>query len=218
MKAQKLNRRCPNRPVRFLERGTIDLIMENTKITPKEPKPITPTEAGLSLKVVSGPVGTVEGTWKRISYVVALAHEGREIWRGDYHLGIGHVDLKKVGDAWSYKNFYLTESERSMLHTWQKDPGVKFLDLEKHARLAAKLAALQKVEPELDDVCHSLLSDGAAHFDSLTFEEWARELGYDPDSRKAEKVFNSCVGEGRALARAIRREKLDGLREWACDY
>jgi len=27
-----------------------------------------------------------------------------------------------------------------------------------------------------------------------SFEAWASDLGYDPDSRKAEKVFKACEG------------------------
>lgn len=41
------------------------------------------------------------------------------------------------------------------------------------------------------DVLNCLLMD---HIDAgLTFEEWACDLGYDTDSRKAEATFNACV-------------------------
>ena len=26
----------------------------------------------------------------------------------------------------------------------------------------------------------------------MEFEEWAKDLGYDPDSRSAEKIFREC--------------------------
>ena len=180
---------------------------------------ITPAEAELSLRVISGPVGSIDDTWQHISYVVAVDHAGQEVWKGNYHIGVGHVDPKKAGNAWNgFQASKLTESERAMLHAWQTRPGVKFSDPLNQAKLAAKLAKMQSVTPQLEDVCHSLLSDGAAHFDSLTFEEWASDLGYDTDSRKAEKTFTACVEIGRAFARSISREKLECLREWACNY
>src|SRR5438067_600163 len=39
------------------------------------------------------------------------------------------------------------------------------------------------IMPDFADVLHSLVND-ADVLDSGTFEEWARDLGYDPDSRK----------------------------------
>lgn len=45
-------------------------------------------------------------------------------------------------------------------------------------------------EPEAVGVLECLLSD--SDVDNYDFEEWARNLGYDPDSRKAEKTYKAC--------------------------
>lgn len=178
---------------------------------------LTPEEAGLTLKVVHGPVGKVRDAWPCISYIVIVFHGEQEVWKGDYHLGVGHADIKKVGDPWRVV-YPFNMDEKMLLATWKKKPYAKFIDRDLHARTAAKLASAQKVKPELNDVVHSLLSEGDAHFDSLSFTEWAESLGYDTDSRKAESIYNTCLKTGRKLARFIPREKLDALREWACDY
>lgn len=47
-------------------------------------------------------------------------------------------------------------------------------------------------EPEVYDVLNCLVSDAASVDNARSFEEWASELGYDPDSRKAEKIFKAC--------------------------
>jgi hypothetical protein len=47
-------------------------------------------------------------------------------------------------------------------------------------------------EPKLKEVIECLASDAASVENSRSMEEWARDLGYDEDSRKAEKIFKAC--------------------------
>ena len=47
-------------------------------------------------------------------------------------------------------------------------------------------------EPTAADVLSSLLIDAAVE-DHSSFEEWAANLGYDPDSRKAARTYRGCV-------------------------
>lgn len=47
-------------------------------------------------------------------------------------------------------------------------------------------------EPTAADVLSSLLLDATSVENAGSFEEWARDLGYDPDSRKAEKIYRAC--------------------------
>jgi hypothetical protein len=51
-------------------------------------------------------------------------------------------------------------------------------------------------------VLEALLSDASvAGYDQ--FEEWAADLGYDPDSRKAEKVYQACVEQTAQLRQLL---------------
>jgi hypothetical protein len=45
--------------------------------------------------------------------------------------------------------------------------------------------------PSFWEVLHCLLMD-ISGIEELTFDEWCADLGYNPDSRTAEKLFNRC--------------------------
>jgi hypothetical protein len=54
-------------------------------------------------------------------------------------------------------------------------------------------------KPTTADVLSCLASDSASVDDARSFEEWALDLGFDTDSRKAEKLFRSCAAQARRL-------------------
>lgn len=182
-----------------------------------ETKTTTPADAGLSIVVCSGPRGSVrDNDWPCIEYTVQLMHRHKPIWTGEYRLGVGHVKPGK-GMPFSVQCRLLREEE-SLLMTWQSKPHAQFTNKQLWADTAAKLANMQKVAPKLDDVAHSLLSDGSAYFDGQRFEEWASGLGYSSDSIKAKETFETCDRIGRDLSKALSRDELEGLREWASNY
>lgn len=190
-----------------------------------EIKPIAPADAGLAIVICSGPRGALrDENWPCIEYTVQLMNTRRVlIWEGPYRLGVGHVKpLSYDGLAQHRFNpvLCLTAEEENCSHHWAR--GVVFKkeprNMQLQADTAAKLAKLQKVAPALNDVCHSLLSDGAAFFDGMRFKEWAGDFGYSADSIKAKETFDECDKIGRALSRALRRDELSGLREWASSY
>lgn len=185
-----------------------------------EQKSITPSDAGLSLNVISGPRGHLADKWQAIEYTCELVNARRQvIWTGSYKLGIGHVKIANYKPSFSVHTMMrLSSDEESMLQAWQRKPHAEFTNKQLQADAAAKLAKFQKVAPKLDDVCHSLLSDGSAFFDGLRFEDWAAELGYDSDSIKAKETFEACDKIGRDLSRGLSRDEINGLREWANNY
>lgn len=189
-----------------------------------ETKAITPSEAGLSLNVVSGPRGHFADDWQAIEYTCELLNARRTIiWSGSYKLGIGHVKwptLAQINSFYGSIKHGFTPDEENVCRIHARGQTVKKTPegMKVEASTAAKLAKVQKVVPQLNDVCHSLLSDGSALFDGQRFEDWASDLGYDPDSRKAEATFRACDEIGRSLSRHLSRDELDGLREWASNY
>ena len=52
--------------------------------------------------------------------------------------------------------------------------------------------AAHENEPTPADVLSSLLVDAAVE-DYTSFEDWAADLGYDPDSRKAARTYDACL-------------------------
>ena len=66
--------------------------------------------------------------------------------------------------------------------------------------------------PELADVLSCLLLDAQA-IDHSTFEDWASDLGYDTDSRKAEATYRACLEIGLKLRAMLGDETIARLRE-----
>lgn len=193
----------------------------------EETKSLTPEAAGLTLAVLSGPRGEVRAEhdqetgkplpgWPCIAYTCQLSDARRRvIWTGDYRLGVGHVKWPKGGEAYPQG---ITSNEEYCLNTVRMNPSAQIKDKQLLTDTAAKLAKYQKVTPTLNDVCHSLLMDGAAFFDGQRFEDWASDYGYSADSISAKETFEACDKIGRELSRALSRETLEGLCEWASNY
>lgn len=168
-------------------------------------------ELGFSLEVLSGPTGHVNKDWPCIQFTVRLNFQGKRVLDTDYSLGVGHVNPKKhhIGSV----NFLgLSDNQESMLMTWQAKPLANFSNKESWANLAAKLARKEKLAPTLPEVLHSLLLDGSPHFNHQSFEDWALELGYDADSREAERVYRLCDDIGRKLAHAIPQKTMEAAQ------
>jgi len=51
----------------------------------------------------------------------------------------------------------------------------------------------EKRPPNVEDVLASLTLDARSAEDSIDFEDWAENFGYDGDSRKAEALYAECV-------------------------
>ncbi len=54
-------------------------------------------------------------------------------------------------------------------------------------------------EPQLDEVLDCLASDAASIQDGASFEDWAADLGYDTDSRKAERTYQAVKDQAEKL-------------------
>lgn len=71
--------------------------------------------------------------------------------------------------------------------------------------------------PDPADVLASLAMDAGA-IDSATYEEWAGEYGYDPDSRKGEAIYRACLETGLKLRAALGDAGLQTLRDAASEH
>lgn len=80
-----------------------------------------------------------------------------------------------------------------------------------------RISAGSAILPDPADVFYSLVMDSEA-IDYATFEDWADNLGYDTDSRSAEKIYRACLEIGLALRAAIRGAGLETLRNLFQDY
>lgn len=70
--------------------------------------------------------------------------------------------------------------------------------------------------PELADVLNCLMRD--AECGAQSFEDFCAALGYDTDSRSAEKTWRACKATARNLARLFNNDMLRDLRELFEDF
>lgn len=63
--------------------------------------------------------------------------------------------------------------------------------------------------PPIDEVLSCLASDSASTEES--FEDWCASLGYDSDSRKAERTYNVCVKQAEKLKNLLGDEAYEEL-------
>lgn len=73
-------------------------------------------------------------------------------------------------------------------------------------------------EPTAREVLECLASDACGVENARSFEEWADDLGFDPDSRKAERTFRACERQTAKLRRLLGDAFDDAVyspEEWA---
>ena len=66
-------------------------------------------------------------------------------------------------------------------------------------------------KPTMQQVLDCVASDAAGYEDSGSFEEWAMNYGYNPDSRKAEKIYRLVEQESRELRTFLGNEAYESL-------
>jgi hypothetical protein len=71
-------------------------------------------------------------------------------------------------------------------------------------------------EPIVDDVIYSLLMDNISS-NHTNFEDWAEEMGYDTDSRKAEQTYRNCLESGHKI-RMLLGDDIEYFEEKYEDY
>lgn len=142
----------------------------------------------------------------------ARSHRG-EYSGIEYMQGIGHVPGYPQG--WGRMTMHEVERRDAFesaaeLGTYPRNPkGESWIMQNQRVTLPA---------PKLEDVLHSLLSDGEAA--EYTFEDWASNFGYDTDSRKAEATYRACVDVGIRLRKLLGGDDVivTELRELFRDY
>jgi hypothetical protein len=138
-------------------------------------------------------------------YDVSLIEAGGRV-HGPFEWSIG----EGIFDRWAKEHgpgLYLgnTRENRSIL------------SLAPRSDAAAQYRAEPKVrgayQPEPSEILECLASDAQSVQNAGSFEEWARDLGYDPDSRKAEHAYRACQECALALQRWLGLERYAVLLE-----
>jgi len=153
-----------------------------------------------------------KGGWESLNWRVTLKVKGREVMTTDYSAGIGHAP--------SYKATKAPARYSGHLSFWKAEAGAFEIENgfaaipEWHGIRADKKRPLM---PEACDVLYSLASDVGV-LNSSGFEDWASEMGYETDSRKAEKIYRECIETALKLRAALGDDGLTALHTACEDY
>ena len=73
------------------------------------------------------------------------------------------------------------------------------------------MGSAHTAEPTAAEVLDCLASDAASVVNARDFTDWASDLGYDTDSRKAEQTYQACVKSTADLRRLLGVDAADVL-------
>jgi hypothetical protein len=152
-----------------------------------------------------------------LNWVVTVKHRGRPICFVDFTSGSGICPANKsqAPIRWPYpKNQWkwraiAWECENGYPAEWNAYSGdFKRVEVQKKGRA---------IKPEKCDVLYSLASESDA-LNYSTFEDWAGCFGYDPDSRKGEKIYRECLEIALKIRGALGETGLAALQQACEDY
>lgn len=147
-----------------------------------------------------------------LNWRVTLAKDGRDILTTDYSVGEGHcpaykAPTRRLGERNSIM--------RRQAIQWECEHGsaCSFID----GASPMHSPGAKAIEPDPLDVIYSLVTESAV-IDYPTYEEWAHDFSYDPDSRKGEAIYRACLEIALRLRSGIGEPALAKLREAFQDY
>lgn len=127
-----------------------------------------------------------------LNWTVTIQKDGREVLKSPYSAGIGYCP--------SYRQ------------TWNGSRSVDEADAIKAECRTGKTSRGKAIPFDAVTALHCLVSDADA-IDYPTFEGWASDMGYDHDSRSAEKTYRTCLEIGLKLRAGLGEDGLTKLRE-----
>jgi hypothetical protein len=154
-----------------------------------------------------------EKPWRSLNWNVTLKRDGRDVLKGRYAQGEGHSPAYKALRA---KGAGRTDTIHARLAIdAELERGVRVYAQEENSlRFAMPVTPRSPILPSARGVWEAYVRDSDV-LDAGTFEDWALNLGYDPDSRSAEAIWKTCVENALALRAAIGDVLLTELRELA---
>lgn len=111
----------------------------------------------------------------------------------EYSQGIGHLkyewlsygfSLKKADDA-KFANILIFDAvENGLIHKYATT-------IEQFQNTKLIKNGTNLIGPNLKDILDCMILDSSV-LEHPVFESWANEMGYNPDSREGEKIYNKC--------------------------
>lgn len=141
---------------------------------------------------------------RNLNWRVTLWCGMKQILTTDYSVGIAHCPSYKAHNArWTIDYAAAIEYETERGHTARG--------------LSSYVSKGKAILPKAHDVIHALVLDSSV-LNYVSFESWARDFDYDPDSRKGEATYNACLATALAMRNGIGEAGMATLREAFQDY
>jgi len=147
-----------------------------------------------------------------LNWRVTLKRNGRAVLTTDYSAGCGHAPFyKKIKNT-----MRMTQWEHAELMR-ECETGYPVTRAAMGAPMGLALQGRKSpILPDPADVVYSMLTDSEV-IDYSSFEDWAGNFGYDPDSRAGERIYNDCMKIALQF-RTIGESAIAELREVFQDY
>lgn len=143
---------------------------------------------------------------RALNWRVTLKRGDRAVLTTDYSAGIAHCPAYKR----LFKGRWTIDVVDAVIHETEHGKEARGSEMSVGTTGAAIL-------PDPVDVIWSLASESDV-LDYPTYEEWADCFGLDPDSRKGEASYRSCIEIALKLRAAISEDGLKKLREASTNY
>lgn len=140
---------------------------------------------------------------RSLNWRVTLVHNGRDIITTDYSAGEGHCPSYKQNQRRTL------DVDEALRHETEK--GAAWM-VRRSYQVGGK-----PILPDAASVVASLLLDSSV-LDASSFEEWAEDLGHDPDSRAHEKIYRACLVVALKVRNNLPAATLAALTEAARDF
>lgn len=139
-----------------------------------------------------------------LNYSVTCLRNGKAFLTTDYSMGCAHVPgYKQMDKSFDHANMIKAACETGKKAKYFVNTGF--------------IGKGEPILPSIEDVYYSLIINSSV-LDYSTFESWASDFGYDPDSRKGEKIYRACLEIALALRSAIGEDGMSQLSEIYQDY
>ena len=135
-----------------------------------------------------------EEKYPSLNWVITLIKNKKEFLATDYMAGMAHCP--------SFKMFRTTVDE---------------LEAIKRECQTGKTKFFKDIKPNLTGFISSICSD-AETINYPDYESWARDVGYDPDSRTGEAIYRQCLEIALKLRNAIGEDGIEKLKEACKNY
>ena len=114
----------------------------------------------------------------------------------------------KIGVEWAEKNPNMIED------AWSKTANHYKTILKKDNKQLTVYYSMGSAltnEPTAEEVLNSLALDGSVYLNNNSFEDFCSEFGYDEDSRKAEKTYNTILKQAEKTEKFLGTELFNQL-------